>query len=93
MFSQTDLYIQHEFKLGGGRRLELNFTVFNLFNQEAGVSKYSTYQKTDGITFDQADFYDHKLELRSADRGAGRRAGSAVPAVQRLAAATRPASA
>ncbi len=63
MFSQTDLFIQHGFKMGGGRRLELNFTVFNLFNEEAGVSKYSTYQKTDGITFDQADFYNHKVNF------------------------------
>ena len=51
-FAQTDLYVQHPFKFGGGRRLELNFTVFNLFNQEAGVSKYSTYQQTDGIKID-----------------------------------------
>ena len=62
-FSQSDLFIQHGFKIGGSRRLELNFTVFNLFNEEAGVSKYSTYQKTDGITFDQADFYNHKLNF------------------------------
>jgi hypothetical protein len=62
-FSQTDIYIQHPFKFGGGRRLEVNFTVFNLFNQEAGVSKYSTYQQTDGIDFDQADFYNHKLDF------------------------------
>jgi len=63
MFSQTDLFIQHGFKMGGGRRLEVNFTVFNLLNEEAGVSKYSTYQKTDGITFDEADFYAHKLNF------------------------------
>ena len=62
-FAQTDLYIQHPFKFGGGRRLEVNFTVFNLFNQEAGVSKYSTYQQIDGIDFDQADFYNHKLDF------------------------------
>jgi len=62
-FAQTDMYIQHPFKLGGGRRLELNLTVFNLFNQEAGVSKFSTYQQTDGIDFDQVDFYNHKLDF------------------------------
>jgi len=62
-FMQTDLYVQHPIKMGGGRRLEVNFTVFNLFNQEAGVSKYSTYQKTDGITFDQVDFYNHLLNF------------------------------
>jgi hypothetical protein len=63
MFNQTDLFLQHSFKLGGGRRLEANFTVFNLLNQDAGVSKYSTFQKTDGITFNQVDFYNHKLNF------------------------------
>jgi len=52
MFSQTDIFLQHGFKMGGGRRLELNFTLFNLFNEEAGVSKYSTYQKTNGVNID-----------------------------------------
>jgi hypothetical protein len=63
MFSQSDVFLQHGFKMGGGKRLELNFTVFNLFNQEAGVSKYSTYQKSDGIDFDQVDFYNHKVNF------------------------------
>ena len=27
------------------------------------MSKYSTYQKVDGIDFDQADFYNHKLNF------------------------------
>jgi len=63
MFSQTDVFLQHGFKMGGGRRLELNFTLFNLFNEDAGVSKYSTYQKTNGINFSEADFYAHKLDF------------------------------
>ena len=74
-FSQTDVYIQHPFKFGGGRRLEVNFTVFNLFNQEAGVNKYMTYQQVDGIEIDVptdcaagqghclGDFYTGKLNF------------------------------
>jgi hypothetical protein len=72
-FAQTDLYIQHPFKFGGGRRLEVNFTVFNLFNQEAGVSKYSTYNQIDGINLcsydcgndpvSMAAFYAGKLNV------------------------------
>src|SRR4029077_9491401 len=72
-FAQTDIYIQHPFKFGGGRRLELNFTVFNLFNQEAGVSKYSTYNQVDGINLcpyecgndplSMAAFYAGKLDV------------------------------
>ena len=49
VFSQTDLFVQHELKLGGGRRLQFQANVLNLFNQEAAISKYSTYQKVDGI--------------------------------------------
>ena len=63
MFSQTDVFLQHGFKMGGGRRLELNFTLFNLFNEGAGVSKYSTYQKSNGINFKETDFYAHKLDF------------------------------
>jgi len=63
MFSQTDVFLQHGFKMGGGRRLELNFTLFNLFNEDAGVSKYSTYQKSNGINFNEVDFYNHKLNF------------------------------
>ncbi len=70
-FAQTDMYIQHPFKLGGGRRLEVNFTVFNLFNQEAGVSKFSTYQQADGIDFDQVDFYNHQLDFNQLIQAQG----------------------
>jgi hypothetical protein len=63
MYSQTDAYIQHEWKFGGDKRLQLSLNVLNLFDQRAGVSKASTYQKTDGISFDEADFYAGKLNF------------------------------
>jgi outer membrane receptor protein involved in Fe transport len=63
MFSQTDLFVQHELKLGGGRRLQFQANVLNLFNQEAATSKYSTYQKVDGVSFDEADFYAGRLDF------------------------------
>jgi hypothetical protein len=62
-FSQTDLFAQHELKLGGGRRLQFQMNVLNLFNQEAATSKYSTYQKIDGVTFDEHDFYTGRLDF------------------------------
>ena len=62
-FSQTDLFVQHELKLGGGRRLQLQANVLNLFNQEAATSKYSTYQKVDGVSFDEHDFYAGRLDF------------------------------
>jgi hypothetical protein len=62
-FSQTDAFIQHEIKLGGDKRLQVSLNVLNLFNQAAGISKASTYQKTDGITFDEVDFYNGRLNF------------------------------
>jgi hypothetical protein len=63
MYSQTDLFVQHELKLGGGRRLQFQANVLNLFNQEAATSKYSTYQKVDGVNFDEHDFYTGRLDF------------------------------
>ena len=48
-FSQTDVFLQHEIGLGD-RRLQFSLNVFNLFNQEAAVSKHSTYQSVNGVT-------------------------------------------
>jgi hypothetical protein len=62
-FSQTDLFVQHELKLGGGRRLQFQANVLNLFNQEAATSKYSTYQKADGIDINETDFYAGRLDF------------------------------
>jgi outer membrane receptor protein involved in Fe transport len=71
MYSQTDAYIQHEWKFGGDKRLQLSLNVLNLFDQRAGVSKASTYQKTDGISFDEADFYAGKLNFEQLIQAQG----------------------
>jgi len=63
MYSQTDLYVSHDLKFSGDRKLRFELTVTNLFNQQAAISKYTTYQKIDGVTFDQVDFYNHKLDF------------------------------
>ncbi|MEO8680980.1 MAG: TonB-dependent receptor [Vicinamibacterales bacterium] len=64
MYSQTDLFVQHAFKMGGGRSLQVSFNVLNLFNQDTAVSKYSTYQKTNGVTpTSEAAFYTGKETL------------------------------
>jgi hypothetical protein len=55
-FLQTDIYVQHEIKLGG-RAVQFNATVLNLFNTRNSNNVFSTVQTTDGITFDQAQFY------------------------------------
>jgi len=61
-YSQTNFFIQHEFKLGD-RRLGLNFTVFNLFNQDTAVSRFSTYQAVNGVVPDETLFYTGRQTL------------------------------
>jgi hypothetical protein len=60
-FMQMDAYVQHEFKMGGDKRLQISLNVLNLLNQDAGISKNSTYQKIDGISFDEAALYRGEL--------------------------------
>jgi hypothetical protein len=49
-FSQTDMVIQHDFRLAGDRRLQLSLNVLNLFNQDTAISRFSTYQQVNGVT-------------------------------------------
>jgi Carboxypeptidase regulatory-like domain len=62
-YSQTDLFVQHEFRLAGTRRLQVSFNVLNLFDQHTAVSKHSTYQRTGGITPNEALFYTGQQTL------------------------------
>ena len=36
-FSQTDMLVQHRFRIGGGRQLQVSFNILNLFNQDTAV--------------------------------------------------------
>ena len=47
-YSQTDLLVQHAFRVGGTRQLQVSFNVLNLFNQDTAVARYSTYHKVNG---------------------------------------------
>jgi hypothetical protein len=65
VFSQTDLYIQHEFKLPADKRLQVSFNVLNLFDQEAATSKFITENASGvGLSFSEPDFYAGRLDLR-----------------------------
>ncbi len=61
-YSQTDLYAQHEIRIGE-QRLQFSFNVFNVFNQDAAVSKFSTYQRTTSIALDEAALYRGELDF------------------------------
>ena len=54
MFSQTDLYVAARDSARRQQRLQLSLNVLNLFNQDAAVSKFSTYQRDDGVALDEA---------------------------------------
>ena len=56
-FVQTDVYAQHEIKLGGRRALQINATVLNLFDTRNSNNVSSTVQRGNGIRFDEATFY------------------------------------
>jgi hypothetical protein len=58
MFSQTDLSLQHRFRLAGARALQLELNVLNLFNQDTAIARFSTYHKVNGPNpQSEADFY------------------------------------
>ena len=64
-FSQTDMYVQHEFRVFGDRRVQLSLNVLNLFNQKTAISRFSTYQRTGGVTPNEAAFYTGQQTLES----------------------------
>lgn len=65
VYSQTDLYVQHAFKMAGSRSVSVSLNVLNLFNQETAISKYSTYQKVNGVVPDETLFYTGAQTLAS----------------------------
>jgi hypothetical protein len=65
VYYQTDLLVQHEFKMAGSRRVQVSFNVLNLFDQEAGISQYSTFQAVNGVVPDEVLFYSGQQTLAS----------------------------
>ena len=49
--------LQHAFKVGGAKQLQLELNVLNLFNQRTATNRFVTMQKRNGISFDEAAFY------------------------------------
>ncbi len=61
-YSQTDLQILQEFKLGGGKRFQLVLNVLNLLNQRTATNYFETVLASgQALAFDQAAFYAHTL--------------------------------
>lgn len=58
MFNQTDLTLQHAFRIGGNRRVEVSMNVLNLFDQDIVTSKFEAETRTRNIGITDADFFD-----------------------------------
>jgi hypothetical protein len=57
------LSLQHAFRLGGAKQLQLEANVSNLFNQRTATNRFVTMQKTNGISFDESLFYQGKVDF------------------------------
>jgi hypothetical protein len=63
-FSQTDFIAQHEFRLGGARRVTLAMDVRNLFDQDTAISKFSTQLASgQSVPFEEADLYAGRVNF------------------------------
>jgi len=68
MLSQTDIYVQHEFRVGGSNRIQLSMNVLNLFNQHTVTNRVSTMRRTGAIPlgtgyYTEAQFYAGQLDF------------------------------
>jgi hypothetical protein len=64
VYSQTDIFVQHEFKMGGSKRLQLSLNVINLFNQKTATNRSITYNDANGVLFDEASFYANGVNMQ-----------------------------
>ena len=79
MFSQTDLFVQHSFRLAGSRQLQLGFNVLNLFNQKAAVSKYSDVSERQRRRPERGALLPWPADARELITSARTSQGSALP--------------
>jgi len=79
MYSQMDLTVQHNIKVGGSRDIGLELTVLNLFDQRTAINKADTVQRSGGIPnapgfYQEGAFYAGQLnfdQLISAAEASG----------------------
>jgi hypothetical protein len=66
VYSQTDLYVQQEFRIGGRRRLQLSANVLNLFDQRTVIDRFNTMRRTgSSIAINEAAFYSGQVNVQS----------------------------
>jgi hypothetical protein len=55
VFSQTDLLVAHEFKVGEGKRLRLEMNILNVFNQKTALFVFDRLTREENSTFSGMD--------------------------------------
>ena len=55
-FTQTDLFLSHEFSLGSSRSIELNLAVFNLFDEDTNIDTFNDALQQD-LPVTEAEFF------------------------------------
>jgi hypothetical protein len=77
VFSQTDLMVAHEFKMGEVKRLRFEFNLENLFNQKTGMFTFDRLNREEhsdsaGIDLSEVDLsqgFDHRALLAATPDG------------------------
>jgi hypothetical protein len=66
VYSQTDLYIQHEWLLPGNKRFQINANVLNLFDQRAITNKFNNMRRTGAaLNINETAFYAGQVNVQS----------------------------
>ncbi|PYQ70926.1 MAG: hypothetical protein DMG01_26630, partial [Acidobacteria bacterium] len=66
MLSNTDFYVQHEFRLPNGKRFQVNATVLNLFDQRAVANKFNNMRRTGaGLNINETAFYAGQVNVQA----------------------------
>jgi hypothetical protein len=58
MFSQLDLNLQHAFRIGGSRRVEVSMNILNVLDQDTAVNRFAPETRLRNIAISDADFFD-----------------------------------
>jgi hypothetical protein len=64
VLTQTDLYVQHDIKLGT-RHVIFSANVLNLFDQRTAIDRFNNVIQSSQINFDEAAFYAGQVNVQS----------------------------
>lgn len=65
VFSQADLYLAHDFAVGGNRRIQVSMNVLNLFDQKTAL-EYFNSQTLQDVSVDLADYFAGRVDIQRA---------------------------